>query len=283
MSEANLGARGAVPPRGGRVSVQTMRWAVADGWVLTSRALAHWARKPGEVAVGLLFPVMVVLMMGYLFGGQMDVPGGGGGYRAFIVPGMFALTMAFGVETTFAAIASDASKGVTDRFRSMPMASSAVVVGRATADMLHSVVALAVMAACGVLIGWRVHDGAGRALAGLGLLLLLRFSLVWLGVYLGLVAKGPESVAAVQILVWPIGFLSSALVAPSTMPGWLGAIAEWNPMSATVTACRELFGEPAAGGSWAAQHSVLMAVVWPLVIAAVFLPLSVRRYRALGR
>ena len=280
MSEANWGA---VPQRGGRVSVQAARWAVADGWVLTSRALAHWARKPGEVAVGLLFPVMVVLMMGYLFGGQMDVPGGGGGYRAFIVPGMFALTMAFGVETTFAAIASDASKGVTDRFRSMPMASSAVVVGRATADMLHSVVALAVMAACGVLIGWRAHDGAGKALAGLGLLLLLRFSLVWLGVYLGLVAKGPESVAAVQVLVWPIGFLSSALVMPSTMPGWLGAIAEWNPMSATVTACRELFGEPAAGGSWAAQHSLLMAVVWPLAIAAVFLPLSVRRYRALGR
>lgn len=264
------------------MSVQAVRWAAADGWVLTSRALAHWARKPGEVAVGLLFPVMVVLMMGYLFGGQMDVPGGGS-YRAFIVPGMFALTMAFGVETTFAAIASDASKGVTDRFRSMPMASSAVVVGRATADMLHSVVALAVMAACGVLIGWRVHDGAGKALAGLGLLLLLRFSLVWLGVYLGLMAKGPESVAAVQILVWPIGFLSSALVAPSTMPGWLGAVAEWNPMSATVTACRELFGEPVAGGSWAAQHSVLMAVVWPLVIAAVFFPLSVRRYRALGR
>ncbi|MFI0407372.1 ABC transporter permease [Actinomadura sp. 3N508] len=264
------------------MSVQTLRWAVADARVLTARALAHWARRPGEVAMALLFPVMVVLMMGYLFGGQMDVPGGGN-YREFIVPGMFALTMAFGVETTFTAIASDAAKGVADRFRAMPMSSSAVVVGRATADMLHSVVALAVMAVCGVLIGWRVHDGAAKALAGLGLLLLLRFSLIWLGIYLGLMAKGPESVAAVQVLVWPIGFLSSALIAPSTMPGWLGAIAEWNPMSATVTACRELFGDPVSGGSWAAQHSVLMAVVWPLVIAAVFIPLSVRRYRALGR
>ncbi|TDD32805.1 ABC transporter permease [Actinomadura sp. KC06] len=261
------------------MSVQTLRWAVADGRVLTGRALAHWARRPGEVAMALLFPVMVVLMMGYLFGGQMDVPGGGN-YREFIVPGMFALTMAFGVETTFTAIAGDAAKGVADRFRAMPMSSSAVVVGRAAADMLHSVVALAVMAVCGVLIGWRVHDGAAKALAGLGL---LRFSLIWLGIYLGLMAKGPESVAAVQVLVWPIGFLSSALVAPSTMPGWLGAIAEWNPMSATVTACRELFGDPVSGGSWAAQHSVLMAVVWPLAIAAVFAPLSVRRYRALGR
>lgn len=264
------------------MSVQSLRWAVADGATLTRRALAHWARRPGEVALALLFPVMVVLMMGYLFGGQMDVPGGGS-YREFIVPGMFALTMAFGVETTFAAVAGDAARGVTDRFRAMPMAPSAVVVGRAAADMLHSVAALAVMAACGLLIGWRVHGTAAGALAGFGLLLLLRFSLVWTGIYLGLIAKGPESVAAVQILVWPIGFLSSALIAPSTMPGWLGAIAEWNPMSATVTACRELFGDPGhAGTSWAAQHSVLMAVVWPLVIAAVFIPLSVRRYRAMG-
>jgi ABC-type polysaccharide/polyol phosphate export permease len=264
------------------MSVQTLRWAVADGRTLTGRALAHWARRPGELAVALLFPVMVVLMMGYLFGGQMDVPGGGN-YREFLVPGMFALTMVFGVETTFAAVATDAAKGVTDRFRSMPMSASAVVVGRGVADMLHSVVVLAVMAPCGALMGWRVHDGAGRALAAFGLLLLLRFSLVWLGVYLGLIAKGPESVAIVQVLVWPVGFLSSAMAAPSTMPGWLGAVAEWNPMSATVTACRELFGADATGGSWAAQHGVLMAVVWPLLITAVFAPLSIRRYRALGR
>ncbi|MFC4051704.1 ABC transporter permease [Actinomadura syzygii] len=282
MAPPPWGSGGRSPERQGAVSVQDLRWAVADGRTLTVRALAHWARRPGDVAVALLFPVMVVLMMGYLFGGQMDVPGGGS-YREFIVPGMFALTMAFGVETTFAAVASDAAKGVTDRFRAMPMSPSAVVTGRAAADMLHSAVGLAVMAVCGVLIGWRVHDGAARALAGLGLLLLLRFALVWLGVYLGLLAKGPESVAVVQILVWPIGFLSSALVAPSTMPGWLGAIAEWNPMSATVTACRELFGAPVTDGSWAAEHSVLMAVVWPLAIAAVFAPLSVRRYRSLGR
>ncbi|WP_309237068.1 ABC transporter permease [Actinomadura sp. BRA 177] len=264
------------------MSVQTLRWAVADGRTLTGRALAHWVRQPGQIVMGLLFPVMVVLMMGYLFGGQMDVPGGGS-YRAFIVPGMFALTMAFGVEETFVRVAGDAAKGVTDRFRTMPMSPSAVVTGRVTADMIYSVAGLAVMAACGVLIGWRVEDGAAKALAGFGLLLLLRFALVWMGVFLGLMAKGPESVVAVQILVWPIGFLSSALIAPSTMPGWLGAIAEWNPMSSTVTACRDLFGAPVTSDSWVAQHSLLMAVVWPLVIAAVFVPLSIRRYRAMGR
>ncbi|WP_131743203.1 ABC transporter permease [Actinomadura roseirufa] len=260
-----------------------LRWAVADTRTLTGRALAHWARRPGDVAVALLFPVVVVLLMGYLFGGQMEVPGGGG-YRAFIVPGMFAMTMLFGVETTFAEIAGDKARGVTDRFRAMPTAPSAVIAGRGVADLLHSVAALVVMACCGLAIGWRAGDGAGRALAGFGLLLLLRFALIWTGVYLGLGAKGPESVATVQMLVWPIGFLSSAMVAPATMPDWLGVIAEWNPMSATVTACRELFGDPApAGGSWAGRHSVLLAVAWPLLITAVFFPLAARRFRAMAR
>ncbi|POM26574.1 Daunorubicin/doxorubicin resistance ABC transporter permease protein DrrB [Actinomadura rubteroloni] len=255
----------------------TPRTAAADTWTITLRSLAHWARQPGPVAVALLFPVMVALMMGYLFGGQMDVPGGGG-YREFIMPGMFAMTMLFGVETTFAAVASDRARGVTDRFRAMPVAPSAPVAGRAVADMLHGAVALAVMIGCGLLVGWRWHDGAGRALAGLGLLLLLRFALVWTGVYLGLVASGPEAVVVAQVLVWPVGFLSSALIAPETMPGWLGAIAEWNPLSATVTACRDLFGDTAPSGGWAADHALALAVVWPLLISGVFAVLSVRRY-----
>jgi ABC transporter DrrB family efflux protein len=260
-----------------------VRWAVGDSWVLTGRALAHWARRPHELIIGLLFPVMIVLLMGYLFGGQMNVPGGES-YQAFIMPGMFAMTMLFGIENTHAAIAADAAKGVTDRFRSMPMAASAVVAGRAAADMLYTVAALAVMIACGLLVGWRWQDGIATAAVAFGLLFLLRFALVWVGVYLGLLARGPESLMAVQILVWPVGFLSSALVAPATMPGWLGAIAEWNPMSATVTACRDLFGNAdTAGVTWAADHALLMAVVWPLLLVAVFFPLSVRRYRAMGR
>jgi ABC-2 type transport system permease protein len=267
-------------PRG----LNRVRWAATDSWTLTGRALAHWARRPDQIIFGLLFQVMLVVMMAYLLGGQMEVPGGGG-YREFIMPGMFAMTMLFGIEVTFAAVVADKAKGVTDRFRAMPMASSAVVLGRGTADLLNSIVSLAFMVGCGLAIGWRWHEGAGRALAALGLLLLLRFSLLWVGVWLGLVAKGPESLVAVQILVWPISFLSSAVVAPSTMPGWLGAIADWNPMSATVTACRDLFGTPgaAAGTTWAADNALLLAVLWPLLIVVVFLPLSVRRYRALGR
>ena len=266
-----------------RTLAARLRWAIADGWTLTRRALAHWARQPAQVVIGLLFPVMTVLMFGYLFGGQMRVPGGGG-YREFLLPGMYALTMVFGLETTFASVSGDAAKGVTDRFRSLPMASSAVVSGRAAADLLNSALGLAVMIACGLAVGWRWHEGPGRALLAVGLLLLLRFALLWVGIYLGLLARNPELLVAVQILVWPVGFLSNVFAAPSTMPGWLGTLAEWNPLSATASASRELFGNPGQdGGSWAAHHAPLLAVTWPLLITAIFFPLSVRRFRRLSR
>lgn len=264
-------------------ALSRLGWALADTWTITRRDLNHWALRPGTVALGWLFPVMVVLMFGGLFGGAISVPDGGG-YFEFLMPGMFAMNVLFGLETTMTAVTTDAARGVTDRFRSMPMSSSAVVSGRCVADMLNSAVGLSIMVGAGLLLGWRWHGGPGSALAAVGLLLLLRFALLWVGVFVGLVARGPESVAAVQILVWPIGFLSNVFVDPGTMPGWLGAIAEWNPLSATASATRGLFGNPGfGGGSWIAQHATLMAVVWPALLAAVFLPLSVRTFIKLGR
>jgi ABC-2 type transport system permease protein len=271
-------------PAAPRTPLERLRWAVTDAWTVTGRGLAHWARQPAPVVVGLLFPVLMVVMFGYLFGGAMSVPDGGD-YREFLLPGMFALTMLFGIEATMIAVTTDAAKGVTDRFRSMPMAPSAVVVGRATADMLSSMLGLAVLIGCGLAVGWRWHGSGADALLAVGLLVLLRFAVVWVGVYLGLLARNPEAVAAVQVLVWPLGFLSNVFAATATMPGWLGTIAQWNPLSATVSATRELFGNPGVGvdGSWIAQHWLMMAVVWPLAIIAVFLPLSVRRYQRLRR
>lgn len=259
-----------------------LRWTLADGWTITRRELAHWARQPARILLGLLFPVMTVLMFGYLFGGQMRVPGGGG-YREFLLPGMYAMTMAFGIETTFAAVAGDVAKGVTDRFRSLPMAGAAVVAGRGAADMLNSALGLSVMLLTGLAVGWRPHRRLGETLAAVALLLFLRFALLWTGIFLALAAADPELLMAVQILVWPLGFLSNTFASPATMPGLLGAIAEWNPLSATVAATRELFGNPGWGGDgWAARHALVLAVLWPALITAVFLPLSVLRYRRLG-
>ncbi|KPC82005.1 MULTISPECIES: ABC transporter permease [Streptomyces] len=256
-------------------------WALTDSWTMTRRELAHWARQPVQVVVGLVFPVMLLLMFNYLVGGGSGVDGD---HTEFLVPGMLALTMAFGLEGTMLAVTQDLNKGVIDRFRSMPMVSGAVLVGRSAADMLQSVAALAVMTGVGYALGWRWHNGAGAALAALGLLLLLRFAMLWIGIHLAMVAGRPEMVQAVQILVWPVGFLSNVFASPESMPGWLGTVVEWNPMSATATAVRGLFGNPGGPtGSWAAEHAELLAVLWPVALIAVFLPLAVGRFARLSR
>lgn len=258
-----------------------LRWTVADSLTLTQRNLAHWARNPGTLITSLMFNVLMVLIFGFLFGGALTVPGGGS-YREFLMPGMFVMTMVFGISMTTIAVATDMERGVTDRFRSMPMSPSAALVGRAVADMLFSVVTLVVMMLVGLAVGWRVHGSFGDLLAAVGLVLLLRFALIWIGIYLGLTMKGQEAVQGVQILEFPLGFLSSAFVSPDTMPSWLGAIAEWNPLSSTVAAIRELFGNPGWGGeSWVVENARLMAVAWPLLLLLVFFPLAVRRYRTL--
>lgn len=260
-----------------------LRWACADGWTLTLRELRRWRREPAPVVFGLAFSVLITVMLGYLYGGAMIVPGGGD-YRSFLMPGMFAMVMVFGIAETVTAVRADADRGVTDRFRALPMSSSAVMAGRAAADMINAVLVLAVMMGCGLAIGWRAHGGAVATLHAAGLLLLLRFAFVWLGVYLGLVIRAAGAVTAVQTLEFPLGFLANVFVAPATMPGWLGAVAEQNPLSATVAAARELFGNPGTGGaSWAAGHAQLLAIVWPVLLLAVFVPLSVRRWRRLSR
>ncbi|MFD9499825.1 ABC transporter permease [Streptomyces sp. NPDC060035] len=256
-------------------------WALTDSWTMTRRELAHWARQPVQMVVGLVFPVMLLLMFNYLVGGGQGVNGDN---TEFLVPGMLALTMAFGLEGTMLAVTQDLNKGVIDRFRSMPMVSGTVLVGRSVADMIQSVAALAVMIGVGYAIGWRWHDGPAAALGAVGLLLLLRFAMLWIGIHLAMVAGKPEMVQAVQILVWPVGFLSNVFASPDSMPGRLGAVVEWNPMSATATAVRDLFGNPGgAGGSWAAEHAELLAMAWPVALTAVFFPLAVRKFARLSR
>ncbi|QOV36532.1 ABC transporter permease [Streptomyces ferrugineus] len=247
--------------------------ALTDSWTMTRRELAHWARQPVQVVVNLVFPVMLLLMFGYLIGGGRGVEGS---YIDYLVPGMLALTMAFGLEGTMIAVTQDLNKGVIDRFRSMPMTNGAVLVGRSAADMLQSALALLVLMGVGHALGWRVDGGPGAFLGAFGLLLLFRFAMLWIGIHLALVAGRPEMVQAVQILVWPIAFLSNALALPESMPGWLAAVVDRNPMSHTATAVRDLFA-----GTGTAHLAA--AIVWPLVLLAVFFPLAVRRFARMSR
>ena len=263
---------------------ESFGWLLRDSLAIARRDIRHWTQQPATILITWLFPVMIALMFGGLFGGAITVPAGSS-YYEFLMPGMFTLTMLFGLEGTILAVTADSARGVIDRFRSLPISSGAVVLGRCLADMLSSAIGLAVLVVSGLLLGWRWHAGLAAALAAFGLLLLCRFALLWVGIYIGLNSKSPEAVSPVQILVWPAGFLSNVFVDPSTMPGLLGALATWNPLSATAAASRHLFGNPefpVTAASWASRHAIGLALLWPLLITVVFLPLSARKFRTLG-
>ncbi len=258
-------------------------WAISDCWNITRRTLTQYQRQPAAIVWQLGFPILSVLLYGYIFGSAMKVPGGGD-YREFLMPGMFAMTMAMGFMNTAVAVVTDASRGVVDRFRSMPMAPSAFASGRGASDLVVAAAELTILAATALLIGWRADGGVMGALGAFGLLLLLRFSLIWVGVWLGMLVPTPEAAGGLYAVAFPLTMISSTFVSPSLMPGWLGTIAAWNPISSTATAARELFGNPVAGGgTWVEEHALLLAVVWPLAITLVFLPLAVRRFQRLSR
>lgn len=279
----NTASQTTLATHGREHSLSRFGWTLADAWVIMQRDLLHWRQQPATVIINWFFPVMIALMFGLFFGGAIDVPEGGN-YFDFLMPGIFAMTMLFGLETTMMAVATDTAKGVTDRFRSMPMSASAVVLGRSLADMLNSIMGLVIIVGVGLLLGWRWHGTPQAAVIAFALLLFLRFALLWLGIYLGLVAKKPEAVAAVQILVWPLSFLSSIFVASSTMPAWLAVIAQLNPLTATALATRQLFANPSwPEAAWITENALLLALLWPVLLVAIFLPLSARTYRRLSR
>jgi ABC-type multidrug transport system permease subunit len=270
-----------VTPAIPRTPAERLRWVFSDTRIVTGRELIHWVRNPVVILNSLLFPLVMVLLFGYVFGSAITVPGGGD-YREFLMPGMFGQTMVFGVISTVYVVSLNIARGVTDRFRSMPISSSGVLMGRAIADIMTSTLNLVILMLCGLLVGWRAHNGVGAALGAAGLLLLLRFALIWVGICMGL-RLTPEGVGAAWMPLFPLTMLANTFVSPEAMPTWLRIIAEWNPLSATVLACRGLFGNPGlTGESWVSQHALTLAIAWPLLITALFLPLSIRRYRRLN-
>lgn len=271
------------PPPSPPSSMSRLRWAITDGWVMAGRNMARLVRDPGELGLYFMLPIMFVLVFGYVFGSGMQVPDEGA-YREFLLPGVFVMTMIYGLGSTGTAIALDVERGVVDRFRAMPVARSALLVGRSLADLARALLEMSVVLICGLLVGWTWNGTLAEAAAAIGLILLLRFSLTWVGIWIGLVAK-PDTVGLIVFpTVFPFTALSSIFVAPEFMPSVLGTIAEWNPLSATTSAARELFANPGLGGStWAAENALLLAVLWPLALVAVFFPLAVRRYQRLSR
>ncbi|MDQ0406027.1 ABC transporter permease [Streptomyces sp. NPDC000349] len=263
--------------------------SIRDSLVIARRNLIRMTRIPEMVLFGVIQPVMFVVLFTYVFGGSLQIGNTTDAdvYKDFLMAGIFAQTVTFATAGSAAGIADDMQKGLVDRFRSLPMARGAVLTGRTVADLVQTAITLLVLAIVALIVGWRTGSAeptnAGRILAGFGLLLLLGYAFTWIGALIGLSVRTPEAATSGGIIwLFPVTFVSNAFVDSSQMTPWLRHIAEWNPFSATVQACRELFGNPGVvqSDAWPMQHPVWASVMWSVLIIAVFRTLSVRKYRS---
>lgn len=262
--------------------MNSVKRALVDGWVITKRNLIKIKRVPEILVFVIISPIMFVLLFAYVFGGAINA-GDGVGYKEFLIGGIFAQTVVFGAVFTGAGLAEDMQKGIIDRFRSLPMSPAAVLVGRTTSDVVYNVLSLIIMALTGLLVGWRIREGAIDALAGFGLLLLFAYAISWVMAWIGLLVPSVEVINnASFIVIMPLTFVSNAFVPLESFSGGLRTVVEWNPVSALTQAARELFGNTGdvpTPDAWPLQNSVLYTLLWVVGILIVFVPLSVRQYR----
>jgi len=257
--------------------------AINDVAIITRRQLLLLTRVPEVLIFSTIQPVMFVLLFRFVFGGSIST-GQPGGYVQLLMPGIFVQTVAFTLAGTASGLAEDMKKGLIDRFRSLPISQSALVVGRTLGDSLLNIVVLTVMGIAGFVVGWRPSAGLGNVALGFLFLLFFGYALSWVGVLVGLSASDARVVQNVSFIVtFPLTFLSNAFAPTTGMPRILQYFAEWNPVSTMVAACRQLFGLKnkfgATAGSYPSEHPLTTSLIYMVVIMAIFIPLSLRKYR----
>lgn len=263
---------------------ERLSMVVSDSITIAKRNVIKIKRVPDVLIFTTMSPIMFVLMFAYVFGSAIKVPGMEGGYREFLIAGIFVQTVVFGASFTGAGLAEDMQKGIIDRFRSLPMASSAVLVGRTISDVVINIVSLVVMSLTGLVVGWRIRGSFLDAVLAYALMLLFAYALSWMMAVVGLLVRAPEVFNNASFMViFPLTFLSNAFVPINDLPTPLRIFAEWNPMSAVTQSVRELFGNtsPLAPTSqaWSMQHPVATSLIWVVVILIVFVPLAQIQYK----
>jgi ABC-2 type transport system permease protein len=254
--------------------------AFADGAVVAKRNLIKIKRLPELLIWTTMSPIMFVLLFGYVFGSSIPIPGTT--YREYLIAGVFAQTVIFGSTFTGAGLAEDMTKGIIDRFRSLPMARSAVLVGRTGSDILYNSISILVMSITGLIVGWRITTSVPEAAVGFLLLLLFAYAVSWIMAYVGLKVSSVEVVNNASFMfIFPMTFIANTFVRVELLPGPLQTFAEWNPVSAVAQAVREAFGNTGALPEpevWSLDNPILYTIIWVGIILAIFVPLSVRQY-----
>ena len=249
---------------------------------VTRRNLVHISREPMQLSDVTIQPVLFTVLFIYLFGGAIPIPGGGS-YSDFILAGLLALNLTTSTMGTAVGLATDLHEGMIDRFRMLPMWRPAVLVGRSLADLLTACLCALVVAVTGLAVGWRTSAGMLAVIGGFALVLVFAYSLSWVAACVGLNSKSPESAASFGFIVlFPLAFVSNAMVPTQHMPGWLQAIAVWNPVSAVTAGARQLWGNPNPSASitaWPMQHPIDASLAWSVLIVAVAAPLASRYFR----
>jgi ABC transporter DrrB family efflux protein len=272
----------AVLPGGVREALSPPSYVTAC-MLVVKRNLIHIKRMPELLLDVTIQPVMFVLLFAYVFGGAIQVPGSATGYREFLIPGIMAQTMVFSSFIVALGLVNDLEKGFVDRMKSLPIPRSSILVGRSLSSLIHSSIGITVMALTGFLVGWRMRNGILDAVLAFALFLLIGFAMIWIGILVGSTFHSVESVNGFMFtIMFPVTFLANTFVPTETMPGWLRAIAEWNPVSALTQATRELWGNgpPAsADAHLPLQHPVLFTIGWAVLITAIIAPLSLRAFR----
>ena len=255
--------------------------AFADGAVVARRNLIKIKRVPEVLIWTTMSPIMFVLLFAYVFGSSIEIPGVN--YREYLIAGIFAQTVIFGSTFTGAGLAEDMTKGIIDRFRSLPMARSAVLVGRTGSDIFYNSTSILVMSITGLLVGWRISTGLIEAIGGFLLLLLFAYAISWIMAYVGLKVSSVEVVNNASFMfIMPMTFIANTFVWSDSLPGPLQTFAEWNPVSSVAQAAREAFGNTGSLPTpdvWSLENPVLYTIICVGIILSIFVPLSIRQYK----
>ena len=255
--------------KGGRFS-----WTVQDSLTVSWRNLRVLTRNPDAVFFSAIQPIMFVLLFVYVFGGAIKIPGVP--YVDYLMPGVYVQTVTFGAVSTAVGLAEDLQKGLIERFRALPMARSAVLAGRTTADLVRNVFTVIIISAVGFAVGFRIGTNIGLFLCGALMVLLFSYTLCWSFAIVGLSAPNAETAQLMVFpILFPLTFASSAFVPVADMPGWLQAFAEHQPVTQVVDAARSLM----TGGTLTDTSAVWQALAWCFGLLIVMVPLAVRKYR----